>query len=134
MDRKFPKNAEIERLIQLSDSARSCLENEAAALKQRLDFPARIRGSLKQHPTGWVLSLLASGLTAGLMFRRKPMVTNPQKSRSYPLALLGLALTAVRPLAKVWLTGQVKNYLTGQLSRSPSRSVHLDQTDFPTHP
>ena len=41
---KFSKNAEIERLIQLSDSARSCLENEAAALKQRLDVPARIRG------------------------------------------------------------------------------------------
>lgn len=134
MDRKFSKNSEIERLIQLSDSARGCLENEAAALKQRLDFPARIRGSLKQHPTGWILGLLASGLTAGLMSRRRPVVTNHPKSRSYPVALLGLALTAVRPLAKVWLTGQVKNYLTGQLSRSSGHSVHSAQTDFSTHP
>jgi hypothetical protein len=133
MDRKFSKNSEIERLIQISHSARCCLENEAVSLKQRLDFPARIRGSLKQHPTGWFLGLLTSGLAAGLMFRRKPAVAE-KKRRSIPFALLGLTLTAVRPFAKVWLTDQVKNYLTGQLSPSASRNAYPSRTDSPTHP
>ncbi len=132
MDRKFSEKSEIERLIQTSHSARCCLENEAVSLKQRLDFPARIRSSVKQHPTGWLLGLLTSGLAAGLMFRRKPAVPN-QKRRSFPLAFLGLTLTAVRPFAKVWLTGQVKNYLASQLGRSQVRNVYPVQTDSHPH-
>lgn len=133
MDRKFSEKYEIERLIQMSHAARCCLENEAVSLKQRLDFPSRIRSSVSDHPTGWLLGLLASGLGAGLMFRRKPAVPT-QKRRSFPLAFLGLTLTAVRPFAKVWLTGQVKNYLAGQLGRSQSRSVYPGQTDSHPHP
>ena len=130
MDRKLPENREIERLIRLSETSRSCLENEAIALKQRLDVPTRMRESLKSHPAGWVVGSLASGLAASLIFRRKAAATE-KKHRSLPLTLLGLTLTAVRPLAKVWLTGQVKNYLTRQSDRpsvyrahpSPSKST-----------
>lgn len=122
MDRKFPKSTEIERLIQTSHAARCFLDAEATSLRQRLDFPTRIRSSVKHHPTGWLAGFLASGLAAGLMFRRKPVVVD-QKRRSLPAAFLGLTLTAVRPVAKVWLTGQVKNFLATQLGRSQARTV-----------
>lgn len=55
MDRKLPKDQEIERLIRLGEAARTCLEHEAVSLKRRLDVPARIRSSLKEHPAGWLL-------------------------------------------------------------------------------
>jgi hypothetical protein len=111
MDRKLQQSHEIERLIQAAQVARSCLEVEAISLKRRLDVPARIRGSLNSHPTGWLVGSAVSGLAASLIFRRRPVVSG-KKRKSLPLAILGLTLTAVRPLAKVWLTDQLKGYLT----------------------
>lgn len=125
MDRKLPKDQEIERLIRLGEAARSCLEHEAVLLKQRLDVPARIRGSLKEHPAGWLLGSLASGLAASLLLRLKPRRPAEKKHRGLPLTLLGLTLTAIRPIAKVWLTDQVKSYLTGQ-----TRAVAANSTQF----
>lgn len=125
MDRKLPTNQEIQRLILISAAARSCLETEAHALRQRLDVPARIRGSIKQHPTGWLFGSLVSGMATSLLFRGKsnrPMTGqsgSPSPRRSVPVALMGLALTAARPLAKVWLTHQVKQRLAGMLTHTP---------------
>jgi hypothetical protein len=113
MDRKFSKDQEIQRLIQLSASARSCLGNEAILLKKRMDVPARIRGSLRRNPTGWLLGSLGSGIIASLIFRRKaPSVE--KKKRGLSRTIMGLTLTAVRPLAKVWITDQVKGFLARQ--------------------
>ena len=111
MDRKLPKTSEIQRLIELSAASRSVLDREASALRHRLDVPSRIRGSLKQHPTGWLVGSLASGLAASLIFRRKPSID--KKRRGIPGVLLGLTLTAARPLAKVWLTNQLKDWVAG---------------------
>lgn len=124
MDRKLPKDQEIERLIRRSDAARSCLEGEAVSFKRRLDVPARIRGSLKEHPVGWLLGSLASGLAASLFLRFKPHAPE-QKRRGLPLTLLGLTFTAVRPMAKVWLADQVKNYLMRQSTASATFSNPL---------
>lgn len=130
MDRKLPQKQEIERLIRLSESARSCLSHEATALKHRLDVPARVRDSLKSHPTGWLFGSLASGLAASLFFKRKSNPA-PTKRRGLPTALLGLTLTAVRPLAKVWLSGQVKNYLTGRFEAEASKHVRPAHSSSP---
>jgi hypothetical protein len=111
MDRKFQQNQEVERLIQAAQVARSCLEVEAIALRQRLDIPSRIRASLKRHPTGWLVGSAVSGFAASLIFGRRPVAIE-KKRRSFPIAVLGLTLTAVRPLAKVWLADQLKSYLT----------------------
>lgn len=113
MDRKLSTPEQIERLIRLSESSRSCLRDEALSLKQRLDVPTRVRGSLKNHPTGWMLGSLAAGLAASWMLRRKP-ASAEKKHRGLLLTLLGLTVTAVRPFAKAWLTDQVRNYLTGR--------------------
>ena len=117
MDRKLPKDQEIQRLIRLSEVARSKLEDEALLLRQRLDVPARIRTSLKSHPLGWLFGSLASGFTATWLFRRQTTVVQ-KKNRGMASTLLGLALTAVQPVAKVWLANQLKAYLAGQSGRS----------------
>lgn len=82
------------------------------ALRQRLDVPARVRDSLREHPTGWLFGSLASGLAASMLFRRKPAA--PKQPRGFPGVLLGLTLTAVRPLLKVWLADQLKLWLAGK--------------------
>lgn len=110
MDRNLPKNQEIQRLILASAASRGCLQAEVIEFRQRLDFPARLKSSLKAHPSAWVVGALACGFAASLLFRRKP-VTAETKQRGLALTLLGLALTAARPFAKVWLTDQVKTYL-----------------------
>ena len=121
MDRKLPETPEIRRLILLSAASRSCLESEAAALKQKLDVPSRIRHSLSEHPTGWLIGSLASGLAASLMFRRRPPVE--KKRRGIPAAVLGLTLTAARPLAKIWLMDRLKQWAAGVPSATPNRPL-----------
>jgi hypothetical protein len=117
MDRKISRNQELQRLISLSAAARSCLGNEAATLKRRLDVASRVRDSLKQNPTGWLFGSLGSGLAAGLMFRRRPALQQA-KPKTIPAAVLGLTLNAVRPIAKTWLTDQVKNYFKNSQKRN----------------
>jgi hypothetical protein len=130
MDRKLRQNPEIEQLIRLSESARCSLGHEMNTLKHRLDVPARIRDSLKNHPAGWLVGSLASGLTASMVFRRKPA---PEKKshRGLPLTLLGITFSAVRPLAKVWLTNQLKQYLARTQAGSPVRSKSSNNSPSP---
>lgn len=117
MDRKLPENPEIRRLIELSEHSRRCLESEVSALKHKLDVPSRVRDSLRQNPVGWLAGSLASGLAASLLLRRKPAVET--KRKGIPATLLGLTLTAARPLAKVWLASQVKQWAAGTTSSIP---------------
>jgi len=114
MDRKLPKNQEIERLIRSGDIARSILTAEVASLKARLDVPSRIRSSLARNPTAWLIGSAASGLAASLLFRRRPARAEKTR-RGLPFKFLALILTVVRPMAKVWLTGQLKNHLAGSI-------------------
>lgn len=127
MDRKL-QNQEIRRLIELGASARSGIQREAAVLKQRIHFPSRIRGAVRQHPTGWILGAVGTGMTLSrLLFRSRKTKSAEVARKSFPMVALGLTLTAIRPFAKVWLADQVKRYLAGQLgtqfgrqSRPPS--------------
>jgi hypothetical protein len=114
MDRKLSKDEEIERLTLAAAAARAHLSNQATLLRQKLDVPARLHTSLKHHPTGWLFGSLASGLAASLLFRNRSHRGGERKPRGFLLAVFGLILTVVRPFAKVWVTDQLKNYLTGK--------------------
>ncbi len=133
MDRKLSKNQEIQQLIQLSEAARACLSSEASVLKARLDVPTRIRSSLKENPAGWLFGSLGSGLAASLLLRRGGRKTSAdvfKKPRSLPASALGLALNAAKPLAKIWLTNQLKNYLTGHAKRSKTPAPQSHDIPF----
>lgn len=134
MDRKLSKNQEVERLIRIGESARSCLKSEVTSLHERLDFPARVRDSLKSHPTGWLVGSLGSGLAASLLFRRKPAAaatatTGATKHRGLLASLPGLAFTAARPLLKAWLTNQATGYFAGRSGTVPA-SRHPGRNPF----
>jgi hypothetical protein len=133
MDRKLQQDREIEQLIALGSSARSSLEREVVLLKQRLDVPTRIRDSLKSHPTGWLVGSMASGLAASMLFSRRPPAREKKKS-SLPLTLLGLSLTAVRPVAKIWLADQLKQYLATPRARPLTRKETPGPPPSPHHP
>jgi hypothetical protein len=130
MDRKPSEKAEIERLIRLSESARVCLENEAARIKQRFDVPARIRGSLSAHPTSWLFGSLASGLVASLFLPRRRKSVTKTNHRGLAGMLLGLTLTAARPMAKVWLSNQVGGWLR-KMSANAHAARPLPKSQFP---
>jgi hypothetical protein len=128
MDRKLPQKPEIERLILIAESSRNILSNDARAIAQRLNVVSRARTSLKTHPKRWLLGGIASGFITSMIFRRRsttpptPTPTQTTKNRSLTLTLLGLTLTAIRPIAKVWLTEQLSNYLTGRSSALQPRN------------
>jgi predicted acylesterase/phospholipase RssA len=130
MDRKLSEKTEVERLIRLSENARSCLESEAGRIRRRLDVPARIRDSLSAHPTSWLFGSLASGLVASMLFSRRSQPAVKTKSRGIPGMLLGLTLTAVRPLAKVWLSNQASRWMC-QSASYPPVARPLPKTRFP---
>ncbi len=123
MDRKLQQTQEIERLIRLGDTARTRLDVAAVSIRQRYDVPARLKDSLKRHPTGWLVGSLFFGLVASMLFNRRPPARE-KKSRGLPLTLLGLSLTAVRPIAKVWLTDQVKQYFSAHRADSLAIQPH----------
>lgn len=125
MDRKLPENPEILRLVRLSQASRSLLDAEAGKLRRKLDVPARVRDSFTEHPSSWFLGSLATGLAASFLFRRK---SSPgKKHRGFTGTLLGLTLTAARPLAKVWLADQLKHWIAGNQGSRPIRA-------FPPNP
>jgi hypothetical protein len=114
MDRKPTESPEILKLVRLAEQSRALLGEEAALLRRKLDVPARVRDSLRHHPGQWVFGSMATGLAASFLFRRSPAAPTA-KRRGIPATLLGLTLTAARPLAKVWLADQVKRWLSSSV-------------------
>ena len=116
MAQELSDEQEIQNLIRQAQASRICLTGEVAVLKAKLDIPARLKKSLRIHPKGWLVGSLTTGFLGSLLFRRgrpSSIARVPKKSGLF-LSLLGLALTAARPLAKVWLKDQLKIYLTAQ--------------------
>lgn len=119
MDRKPTEDPRIQELIQLSQASRLHLSVDYSTLRQKLDFPLRIRDSLKQKPTTWLLGTVAAGLATSLIFGRKSQ-PKEHKPRGFSGALLALTLTAARPLAKVWITKKLSEWSSDLLARSQS--------------
>jgi hypothetical protein len=118
MARELPVSEEIQRLIRSSETAREVLGSEIRDLKHRMDIPARVRSSLKSNPTGWIGGSVLAGLAGSLLFRRKDKREKPKKKGLLGF-LLALGVAALRPFVKVWLAGQLKNYLGARFGHGP---------------
>jgi soluble lytic murein transglycosylase-like protein len=118
-----PATPEIRELIARGEAARARLTSTVLAVRAKLDAPARVRQSLRAHPTAWLAGAVATGLvTSRLIFRRRPrksMLSN--KSSSIPVFLLKLAFNAVSPALKIWLLAQAKSWLNRRVS--PHESI-----------
>lgn len=119
---------EIADLLERSAASRVRLGREVAAVRQRLDAPAKVLRSVREHPLRWVGGAAATGLATALLFRRKPGPA--RKPRTPGRLLLSLAVAAAKPALKAWLTRQFKDLLLTQLNRL-SQSVAAPQPAAP---
>lgn len=122
MARELPVSEEIQRLIRSSETARTVLGTEIRDLKQRLDVPARVRSSLKSNPTTWIGGSVLAGLAGSLLFRRKAKREAPKKKGFWGFVLT-LAIAGLRPFVKVWLAGQLKNYIGNRFGHDPYEGI-----------
>jgi len=124
MDRKSQK-AELERLILVTEASRLRLTADLGTFRTRLDVPSRVRGSLRQHPGGWLGGSVLAGMLASLMFRRKKKTvewrvegTREKRRRAGLFGFVGSMITLASPmlvsLAKVWIGNQVRHFLATQ--------------------
>lgn len=118
MDRKPTEDTRIQELIRLSRASRSGLGMEFSGLRQKLDFPLRLRDSLKQQPATWLVGSALAGLATSMLFRRRRRAKASSKPKGISGALMALTLTAARPLAKVWLTKKLGEWSSDLLARS----------------
>lgn len=110
----------LEELVHRSEAARLRLTESHANLKHKLDLPSRARESVMEQPAKWLGGSLAAGFMGSFLFRkRKPAparVKELKRQRGFLLGLLSLALAMGKPLAKVYATKLVKDYLTGRIA------------------
>lgn len=102
---------EIQALITRSHAARENLSVAAEILRTKLDAPARVRESVRSHPTRWLAGATATGLIASRLIFRRPRASRMKKPKSLLFFFLRMISNAAMPAVKIWLLAQIKNYL-----------------------
>lgn len=125
----------LEELVRRSEAARLRLTESHASLRHKLDFPARARESLMEKPTKWLGGSLAAGFMGSLLFRKKKKaperVRELKRQRGFLLGLLSLAFAMGKPLAKVYATKLLKDYLAGRIAAgSRGRFANVGQPPY----
>lgn len=138
MAKSTKKEVKIHELIARSEAARLQLGKSHAELKRRLDVPTRLRESVKADPKKWIGGSAAVGLVGSFLFRSKKkrkrnrnrvggLVKEEKNQRNMLFSALGLIFTVMRPVAKIYGTKLLKDFLKGQLTRGsvlrPKRKV-----------
>ena len=124
MVKSTQQQAEIAELIRRSETARLQLSDAHAALKDKLNVPARLKESLKAEPKKWMGGSLVAGLLFSRMFRsRKPQqekVQQVRKQRNILLGALALLVSLAKPAAKIYATNLLREYFQRKLGRDVS--------------
>lgn len=105
----------IRELIDQASQARAQLARESQRLRRKLDIPARIRESLKEHPVRWLCGSLSSGIAASFLMRRR---TRTIHKAPHNKLWVGLIIAAAKPLLINWL-----NHKLGDLLKRQSAST-----------
>jgi len=124
----------LEELVRSSQAARLRLTESHEHLRHRLDFPARAKESLLKNPGKWLGGILVAGFIGSYLFKSKntPVkVRELKRQRGFLLGLLSLALAMGRPLAKVYATKLLRNYLATRFaSGSRARFANLEKPPY----
>ncbi len=132
MAKSTQQKAELERLIRISEASRLRLSDAHSAFKNRLNAPARLAGSLKAEPSKWIGGSLVAGFLASRLFgsKKKPSgrVKEVKKQRNFLFGTLALAAAVAKPVARIYATNLVKDYLgkrfhSGIAARHMPRSI-----------
>lgn len=124
MAKSTKTTVQISELVAQAEAARLQLGKSHAEVKQKLDFPNRIKESLKAEPVKWLGGSAAVGLMGSFLLRSKKkskLKTEPIKSakkqRNLLLAALGLIFTTLKPVLKTYATKLLKDYFKNQMTR-----------------
>jgi hypothetical protein len=84
-------------------ASRTAVAADLAALRRRIDVPARVKDSILSKPLAWFGGSLGVGLLASLLLkRRRPPLRESRTSRSLWKLALGGAFTLARPALQNW--------------------------------
>ena len=124
MAREISDSEKIQQLIRSSEAARGVLSEEIRAFKYKLDVPARMKDSLRNHPTGWLGGSLVAGMASSLLFRRKAKQEKESvKKKGLMGFMLTLGIAAARPAVKVWLAGRLKDFIASKVEQDSFADV-----------
>ena len=119
---KSTEQQEIQELIRISEEARGQMGVKIVGVRRALDKPARVLGMVRSSPVTWLFGSVGAGII-GSVFLGK-LTGRKKKSSSLKKKVLGLTLTAARPLARVWLSKQIKSlgskWIEGRVNRTSS--------------
>ena len=118
-------------LIRVGDVSRQRLAESHAHMQGFLDIPARIKSSFTEMPGRWLGGSLVAGLAASLLFRKgkaPEKVKTLKRQKGLLLGILSLAFTIGKPLAKVYATKILKEYLTSRFSSGYDPRIVRRQT------
>lgn len=125
---------ELARLIETGDAARALLGRDLGNLRRRLSLPGQMihaAQSVRQHPVAWCGGLFGVGLVVAGLLRRRSVPA--RKSRGFRGLVLGLVVTAARPVVKTWLAAQLKQFLAATPQVPPRPAVISANSSFPTY-
>jgi hypothetical protein len=86
-------------------ASRAAVGTDLAALRRRLDVPARVKDSILSKPMAWFGGSLGVGLLASMLLKRprpRPLARESKASRSLWKLALGGAFTLARPALQSW--------------------------------
>lgn len=106
------RSAETEALIQRLEASRSSLGDRVVGLRQRLDVPARIKGSVQGKPWLWFGGAMGAGWIVSRILRRPKKTKKSQKKNPF----IGFALTTgfaiLKPVLRQVVTNELQRRFT----------------------
>jgi hypothetical protein len=117
MAQSTEKNKRLAELVMQGEVSRLKLSEAHAQLKRTLDLPGRVKSSVKDEPAKWLGGSLVAGLAASFLFRSRKKKLSAhlkavKKERSFFFGLITLLFTLSKPVAKIYASKILKDYLT----------------------
>ena len=117
MAQSTEKSKRLGELVRQAEASRLRLSETHARLKKTLDVPSRIKASFTDGPAKWLGGSLVAGVATGFLFRpRKSKVSarvkSVRKERNFLFGLVALLFTLSKPVAKIYASKFLKDYLT----------------------
>lgn len=121
----------LAQMVRVSEASRLVLTDSHAHMRRALDVPARIKESLLEAPGKWLGGSLVAGLAASFLFRRKKppeKVKELKRQRGFLLGLLSLAFAMGKPIAKVYATRMLRDYLASRIASGSQGRIPRRET------
>lgn len=120
----------IQKLIERSEAARGTLAEARVELRNKFDFASRVKETLTSDPAKLAGGSLLAGYILKKILFRKPKRSDPpkdrrishlKKERGLLLGALAVVTAFAKPVAKIYATKLLKDYLKRRLEGGTGR-------------